>query len=251
MEKQKIIDWIIGANSGSGYGSGDSSGYGFRSGYGNGTGYGSGTGDGDGSGSGCGSGYGDGSVDGSGYGYGIGDGSGNGYGYGSGSGYGYGISSFCGETVYIIDEVQTIVRNIVGNLAKGAILNSDMTLTPCYIVRDGRGKFAHGETVEVARIALEEKILRSIDEDEAIEKIIEKFGSGDKHTAAEFYNWHHYLTGSCELGRKSFMKNHGIQMDDLFTIDEFIELTKNDYGADKIEKLRLALDARRKKEDVT
>lgn len=242
MEKQKIIDWIIGANSGSGYGSGDSSGYGFRSGYGNGTGYGSGTGDGDGSGSGCGSGYGDGSVDGSGYGYGIGYGSGDSY----GSGY-ENIKSVNGEWVFYIDEMPTIIKKIVGNLAKGFIFMQDFTMNPCYIVRDGHGVFAHGETVEVARIALEEKILRSIDEDEVIEKIIEKFGSGDKHTAAEFYNWHHYLTGSCELGRKSFMKNHGIQMDDLFTIDEFIELTKNDYGADKIEKLRLALDAQRKR----
>ena len=241
MEKQKIIDWIIGANSGSGYGSGDSSGYGFRSGYGNGTGYGSGTGDGDGSGSGCGSGYGDGSVNGSGYGYGIGYGSGDSYGSGDEN-----IKSVNGEWVFYIDEMPTIIKKIVGNLAKGFIFMQDFTMNPCYIVRDGHGVFAHGETVEVARIALEEKILRSIDEDEAIEKIIEKFGSGDKHTAAEFYNWHHYLTGSCELGRKSFMKNHGIQMDDLFTIDEFIELTKNDYGADKIEKLRLALDARRK-----
>lgn len=242
MEKQKIIDWIIGANSGSGYGSGDSSGYGFRSGYGNGTGYGSGTGDGDGSGSGCGSGYGDGSVDGSGYGYGIGYGSGDSYGSGDEN-----IKSVNGELVFYIDEMPTIIKKIVGNLAKGFIFMQDFTMNPCYIVRDGHGLFAHGDTAEGARIALEEKILRSIDEDEVIEKIIEKFGSGDKHTAAEFYNWHHYLTGSCELGRKSFMKNHGIQMDDLFTIDEFIDLTKNDFGADKIEKLRLALDARRKR----
>lgn len=246
MEQQKIIDWIIGASSGSDYGSGDSSGYGFHSGYGYGTGYGSGTGNGDGSGSGYGYGYGDGSVDGSGYGYGIGYGSGDSYGSGDEN-----IKSVNGEGVFYIDAIPTIIKNIVGNLAKGFVFMQDFTMNPCYIVRDGHGLFAHGDTAEGARISLEEKILTSINEDEVIEKIIEKFGSGDKHTAAEFYNWHHYLTGSCELGRKSFMKNHGIQMDDPFTIDEFIDLTKNDFGAEKIEKLRLALDAWRKKEDVT
>lgn len=208
MEKQKIIDWITGDCSGSG------------------------------------------SIDGSGYGdgYGFGYGSEDGSGDGSGLGYGYkNIKSVNGERLFYIDGTTTIIKKIVGNLAKGFIFMNDLTMKPCYIVRDGHGLFAHGETAEGARRALEEKILESIDEDEAIEKIIEKFGSGERHAAAEFYNWHHYLTGSCELGRKAFMENHGIKMDDLFTIDEFIDLTKNDFGAEKIEKLRMALDAWRKR----
>ena len=189
---------------------------------------------------------------GSGDGYGSGSGSGDGYGDDSGYGYSYGggdenIKSVNGKWIFYIDGTTTIIKKIVGNLAKGFIFMQDFTMKPCYIVRDGHGLFAHGETAEGARRALEEKILESIDEDEAIEKIIEKFGSGDMHAAAEFYNWHHYLTGSCELGRKAFMENHGIKMDDLFTIDEFIDLTKNDFGAEKIEKLRLALDAWRKR----
>ena len=187
---------------------------------------------GNGSGSGDGDGYGDGS------GYGSGDGSGYGSGYGSGNGYGfgsgYGISSLCGETVYIIDEVPTIVRNIVGNLAKGAILNSDMTLTPCYIVRDGRGNFAHGETAKAAQDALLEKIYEDMDIDEAVEKMLSELDLGKKYPASEFYKWHHILTGSCEMGRKAFMRNHGISMEDEFTVAEFVEIVKNDFGADRI-----------------
>ena len=168
------------------------------------------------------------------YGDGSGSGSGYGYGYGSGSGYGDGISSFCGETVYIIDEFPTIVRNIVGNLAKGAILNSDMTLTPCYIVRDRRGKFAHGETAKAAQDALLEKIYEGMDIDEAVEKMLSELDLGKKYPASEFYKWHHILTGSCEMGRKAFMRNHGISMEDEFTVDEFVEIVKNDFGADRI-----------------
>ena len=242
MEKQKIIDWITGDSSGygSGYGSRDGSSSGLGSGFGSGLGSGDGSRDGSGYGSGDGSGYGSGD--------GYGDDSGYGYSYGDGNEH---IKSVNGKWIFYIDETTTIIKKIVGNLAKGFIFMQDFTMKPCYIVRDGHGLFAHGETAEGARRALEEKILESIDEDEAIEKIIEKFGSGDMHAAAEFYNWHHYLTGSCEMGRKAFMENNDIQMDDLFTIDEFIDLTKNDFGAEKIEKLRLALDAWRKKGEMT
>jgi hypothetical protein len=56
----------------------------------------------------------------------------SGDGYGSGSGYGYGsgdgIKAFCGENVYQIDGIQTIIRKLKGNIAKGVILNSDLTI---------------------------------------------------------------------------------------------------------------------------
>lgn len=42
------------------------------------------------------------------------------------------------------------------------------------------------------------------------------------------------ISDSCEMGRKVFMRNHGISMEDEFTVDEFIEIVKNDFGADRI-----------------
>ena len=220
--------WIDECSNVSGYGSR------YGSGYGYGDGSGDGSGDGNGYGSGDGNGYGNGSSYGSGDGSGNGSRYGSGYGYGDGNGKGYGISSLCGETVYIIDEVPTIVRKIVENLAKGAILNSDMTLTPCYIVRDGRGNFAHGETAKAAQDALLEKIYEDMDIDEAVEKMLSELDLGKKYPASEFYKCHHILTGSCEMGRKAFMRNHGISMEDEFTVAEFVEIVKNDFGADRI-----------------
>ena len=41
------------------------------------------------------------------------------------------------------------------------------------------------------------------------------------------------------MGRESFMKNHEIKMDDEFTVDEFIDLTINDYGSSVIEHLKI------------
>ena len=196
-------------------------------------------GSGDGSGSGSGSGYGDGSGSGSGSGYGDGSGSGDGYGSGYGDGYGsgYGINSFNGMPVFRIDSVPTIITRVKGAVAKGFILNDDFTTTPCFVVK-GHGYFAHGETIKKASASLQEKIFENMDTEEAIEMFMEKFKQGEKYTGHEFFEWHHYLTGSCLMGRESFVKNKGLNLDDEFTVDEFIEVCENDYGSEIIKQLK-------------
>ena len=134
--------------------------------YGDGCGCGSGSGDGSGSGSGYGDGYGYGYGSGSGSGY--GDGSGYGSGYGDGSGYG--IKSFNGEPVHRIDGVNTLIRSVRGNTAHGAIVNKDLTLTPCYIVKQD-GVFAHGETLREAMEDLRDKLFEDMPEDDRKESI--------------------------------------------------------------------------------
>ena len=187
------------------------------------------------SGSGSGSGFGSGS--GSGYGDGDGSGYGSGDGYGSGYGDGDGIKSFNREMVYQIDGVNTLIRSVRGNTAHGAILNDDLTLTPCYIVKQD-GVFAHGETLREAMEALRDKHFKDMPEDERIEKFIEETDSKKTYPARYFYDWHHRLTGSCELGRKQFADNHGYNLDeDKVTLREFLELTKDAYGGDVIRKV--------------
>jgi len=237
------IDRFIssGSGSGSGDGSGSGSGYGDGSGSGSGSGYGSGYGYGDGSGYG----YGDGSGSGSGYGYGSGSGSGYGDGSGSGSGYGYGsgsgsgIKTFDGHQVYIIDGTQTLIDNVHGNVAKGHILRSDLTLVPCFIVKRDN-LFAHGETLHGAYVALQDKLFEAYPEDVRIAKFKEQYPDFDKKVPAmELFVWHNRLTGSCEMGRRSFAYDHNINLDnDWFTVNEFIRLTENAYGGSIIKKLR-------------
>ena len=230
---------VDGDGDGSGYNSsnGFSDGSGYGCGYGvsdcaSGWGYGCGTGCGDGDygyGYGCGTGCGDG-----GYGYGCGTGCGDG---GSGVGSGYGIKSFCGETVYIIDGIQSIVKRIKGNLAKGYILNSDFTKTTCYVVKSD-GCFAHGETLKKAREALQIKIFERMDIDETISEFRKKFKPGVKYPGEDYFVWHHYLTGSCEMGRRSFVNDRGIDLADTFTPEEFIEICKDAYGGEIIRQLK-------------
>lgn len=73
----------------------------------------------------------------------IGDGSGSGFGFGSGSGsgdgdgygYGFGVKSINGNPIYVVDNIPTIITNVKGNIAKGFILHTDLSLTPCFIVK--------------------------------------------------------------------------------------------------------------------
>ena len=201
-------------------------------GYGCGYGYGSGCGYGDGSGDGCGSGCGYGCGYGSGYGCGYGSGDGCGYGYGSG------VKSINGNPIYVVDNIPTIITNVKGNIAKGFILHSDLSLTPCFIVKENN-QFSHGNTLHEAFESLQEKLYDDSTEEERILKFKEHFSDfSKKYSAKDLFIWHHVLTGSCKAGREAFCMDKGIDVDnDRFTVYEFIELTKNSYGGDIIRRL--------------
>ena len=203
------------------------------SGYGDGSGDGSGDGYGDGYGSGDGSGDGDGYGDG--YGYGYGDDSGDGDGYGDG--YGSGVKEVSGSVVYIIDNTPTIITSVRANVAQGFILQSDLQTIPCYIVKENN-KFAHGNTLRNAFMSLHEKLYDDSSEEERIEAFVKKFPSYDtKYDNKDLFAYHHVLTGSCRMGRESFVNSKGLSLDDKTSVREFVELTKNAYGGDVIRKL--------------
>ena len=172
----------------------------------------------------------------------YGDGYGSGYGDGYGSGSGYDISTYNGQNIYIIDGIQTIITNVVRDIAKGFMLNRDLTLTPCYIAK-GQNLFAHGETAQKAVEALQEKIYANMDTDTAIQVFLEEFKEDKKYPAKAFYVWHNRLTGSCEMGRNKFISEHGYDIEkDTFTVKEFIEITKNAFGGDVIRRLEKAVN---------
>ena len=237
MEDVKLLDKIKKFLSIDGYGSGYGSGYG--DGYG--SGYGDGSGDGDGDGSGYGSGYGDG--DGSGYG--SGSGYGDGDGYGSGSGYGYGdgsggLSEINGHSVFVVDGIATILCTVHQNVARGYILNSDLTMEPCCLVKGNR-MFAHGKTLREAMAALTDKMFDDMPEEYRIAEFIKAHPDKDQmYSHKDLFDWHHRLTGSCEMGRKAFMRDHDLDMDGESTVTRFIEITKNSYNGSVIRNLETA-----------
>lgn len=176
-----------------------------------------------------------GNGNGNGFSYGKGGCTGREYGFGNSYGYGYSY----GYEIYKVDNIPTIFTHIHGNVAKGYILEQNVNLKPCYIVK-GNGYFAHGETLREAQSALEEKIIDDMDIEEKIELFKEKFpDTNEEYPVKDFYQWHHNLTGSCEMGRKTFARSHNIDIEnDMMTVKEFMDLTENAYCGEIIKDLK-------------
>ena len=225
---------------------------------GNGSGDGSGSGNFYGKGSGCGL-YGNDDGDGSGFGMGYGSDSGRGYCSnwstfgtyddgndcgsgsvyctGSGKGYGYGIKEINGKEIYMVDDIPTIFKLIRNNIAKGFIVKNDLQLDPCYIVKENN-QFAHGYTLKDAYMSLQEKLYDDSTEEERIEAFKKQFPEYDvKYNNRDLFVYHHVLTGSCRMGRESFMSNKGLSLDGKTSVREFVKLTQDAYGGDIIKKL--------------
>lgn len=198
----------------------------------NGSGYGNGCGNGYGSGSG----YSNGSGNGSGYGDCYGDSYGDGSGFGN---YDRDIESLNGQHVYVIDETQTIITQVIGLYAKGFILGKDLTQKPCYIAKYGN-YFAHGETLKEAFRDAVSKYEHDLPTEERIANFNSTFPDNDKPVKVSLlYVWHNKLTGSCALGRQMFAKEHNIDIEmDSMTVSEFVKLTENSYGRNVIKLLK-------------
>jgi hypothetical protein len=204
-----------------------------------GDGDGNGFGNGNAFGIGYGLGYGDSDVFGNGSGYGLGDGDGDVNGEGSGSGFPNKINY---HKIYDIDDVNTIIYTVksskFGQIAKGAIVNMDLSLTKCFIVKQDN-VFAHGSTIKQAYQDLQNKLFDNMDIDERIELFINEFDLTKSYPAMTFFDWHGKLTNSCLLGRTNFVKNHNINLDkDMFTVAEFISLTESDHKSDIMKLLK-------------
>ena len=170
----------------------------------------------------------------------IDNGSGSGYGYGYGSGYGYGdgdgygLCKINGHTVYMVDSVATIFTSIKGNVAKGLILQSDLSATPCYVVK-GNNLFAHGSNLREAMTALTDKMFEDMPEEERIAEFIKTHPDPNvAYPNQDLFEWHHRLTGSCMAGRTAFVKDRGLTLDGQTTVIEFIQLTKYAYNGSVI-----------------
>lgn len=226
-------------NQDSNYGFDYISGKGSDDGYGFGLGSGKGSDDGHGfsSGSGRGSGY----VNGLGYGDNFGSSVVSVFGSAPDFGFGYGngdITALNDNIVDYIDNVPTIIIQVHGNFAYGYIVKDDLTLSPCFIAKVS-DFFAHGKTLKEAVADAKAKELWKMTVEERIAKFVEAFGPLDsEHTGKEFYDWHHVLTGSCEMGRDEFCKIHNIDLTKMYSVRYFLDITEEAYGGNVIKSIK-------------
>ena len=138
----------------------------------------------------------------------------------------------------MIDKVATLIDSVRGDFAKARILNSDLTLTPCYIAKVGN-YFAHGLSLKQAYKDALDKAMESMSEEDRIEQFRAKYPSLDcKDTCAELSKWHHILTGSCSMGRELFIKEHGLDLDKEYTVGYFLDITESSYGGNIIKQVK-------------
>ena len=95
---------------------------------------------------------------------------------------------------------------------------------PFYVVSDGKGKFAHGDTVKEAKEDLIYKISNR-NKDEFKNLSLKSVLSFEK--MIECYR---VITGACGFGVREFVESNKIEQKE-YTIEEVIELTKNSYGS--------------------
>lgn len=150
---------------------------------------------------------------------------------------GFGVKVINGYEVHRIDDIPTIITSVRGNVAQGFIVQSDLQLKHCYVVKENN-KFAHGENLHDAFNSLQEKLFDDSSEEERLDAFKKKFPEYDvKYDNRDLFKYHHILTGSCRMGRELFVSNRGLSLDGKTSVREFVKLTKNAYGGDIIQKL--------------
>ena len=138
----------------------------------------------------------------------------------------------------MIDDTKTLIYAVQGNIARGAIIESDLTLSPCYVARVGNS-FAHGKTVKDAFADAQAKEVKKTPIKKRLEMFKKKYPLLDSTAKGQdLFDWHNILTGSCRMGREAFCREHGVLLQEKYTIGYFLDLTENAYGGSVIKQLK-------------
>ena len=108
-----------------------------------------------------------------------------------------------------------------GNVWEVKNINDTKTF---FIVTDGNGKYAHGNTIQEAKTDLIYKISNR-DKSE-----YENLTLDSELTFEEAIECFRVITGACSFGTKDFVENYLAEKKDKYTIREMIELTRGRYG---------------------
>lgn len=93
-----------------------------------------------------------------------------------------------------------------------------------FIVTDGNGKYAHGDTIQEAKTDLIYKISNR-DKSE-----YEHLSLDSELTFEEAIECYRVITGACSFGTKDFVENYLSEKKERYTVQEMIDLTKGRYG---------------------
>ena len=144
------------------------------------------------------------------------------------------IKTLNGHIVDFVGGKPTIITLINGIIAEGYIVGNDLTLNPCYLVRVGN-TFTHGSTLEEAILRAGLKVRNRKPIEQLVQEFVDEFGTLDsRHKGMEYYVWHCVLTYSSQFMRDLFCRVNKIDLNQLYTVRQFLQMTANVYGGDVI-----------------
>ncbi len=92
-----------------------------------------------------------------------------------------------------------------------------------YLVTDGRGKYAHGNTIKEAK---EDLIYKISNRDKSEYQNIDKAKKNSYEYCIEMYR---VITGACAAGVKNFIESKGVKKQP-YSVVEVAEITKGSFG---------------------
>ena len=120
-----------------------------------------------------------------------------------------------------VDGIMCEVLNKKGNLYRVKKLYGNEEL---YLLTDGNGKWAHGETLDEAKQDLLFKICKRNKED------YKDLTLESELSFEEAVVCYRVITGACSFGRKDFIKNRLKEVKSNYSIEEIIAVTEGEYG---------------------
>ena len=106
----------------------------------------------------------------------------------------------------------------------------------CYLA-DYQGEIAHGDTLREAQEEARRKYFSGLTFKENKKRFLQEFEKKRKLSGKALYEWHGVLTGSCRFGRDRFCEQHNIDLRKKYTLKEFVDIVKDDFGGNKIKQL--------------
>ena len=123
------------------------------------------------------------------------------------------------------DGVFSEVVSRKGNVRRIKKIGSDKI---AYLVTDGRGRWAHGDTLEEAKRDLIYKISNTD------KSKYENYTLDTEVTFEEGIEMYRVITGACLFGVKNFVENRLKKRKEKYKVSEIISITKGEYGNEKL-----------------
>lgn len=141
-----------------------------------------------------------------------------------------------GGLSYVIGHL-THIEELCEEKAIGYYLGRTGRKVPLFAFKED-GYIGIGCSYAHAMDSLLSKKIEGTSLEERIQKFVESHSLDEKYTIKDFWEWHRYLTLSCYGGGERFKNEHNLNEDDLISVDEFVELVKEEFGGEIISKAR-------------